>query len=155
MADKHFVTVALAAVIAMSGSLANANQSIGTLRDVQGQVLVQSGKEFRTAKSGTPLFAGDKLVTMNGASASLTLTKENCALSLKPNQMLALRSVPCSQLTASIDGMGLGQAETLGGLGGLSSGVVTGLVVAGVVGGTIVVNQVQARDDARRNASPN
>jgi hypothetical protein len=144
-------TVASAFAFSACASFAFAADSIGTLRDVQGSVMVQSGKAFRPATSGMALFAGDKVLTMNGGVASMTVTKDNCALTMKPNQMVLVRAMPCAKLTASIEGMGLGQTETIGGLGGISTGALVAGGVVVVAGGLIVAQEQQDR----KKASPN
>ena len=65
----HRIGLAVALAFGMVG-LAQANP-VAMLYKVQGKVMVNQGNKFVPAKAGMPLNAGDRIMAMDGASASL------------------------------------------------------------------------------------
>lgn len=131
-----------------------ASGPIATIAQSEGMVLVNQGKYYVVARPGQQLNVGDRIMTMAGASASITY-KDGCVQQLKPNNKLVFNSVAeCSTKTAKIQsvgpyyaalgdpvpgGAGAGAGGGAGGAGGLTLG--NALVLgAGIIttGGVIV-----------------
>lgn len=79
---------------------------IATIAQSEGMVLVNQGKYYVVARPGQQLNVGDRIMTMAGASASITY-KDGCVQQLKPNNKLVFNSVAeCSTKTAKIQSVG-------------------------------------------------
>lgn len=96
---------------------------IATIAQSEGMVLVNQGKYYVVARPGQQLNVGDRIMTMAGASASITY-KDGCVQQLKPNNKLVFNSVvECSLKTAKIQSVGpyyaaLGETALVGAPGG-------------------------------------
>ena len=83
---KTFAFTLLA--ILSSGSILAAPSS-ATLVDAQGSVLVNQGKQFVSAQGGQLLANGDRIMVMEGGTASLTFAN-GCVLNLKSGSLLVV-----------------------------------------------------------------
>ena len=83
---KTFAFTLLA--ILSSGSIL-AEPSSATLVDAQGSVLVNQGKQFVSAQGGQLLANGDRIMVMEGGTASLTFAN-GCVLNLKSGSLLVV-----------------------------------------------------------------
>ena len=145
----------LAALVALIGavSVASAAEKVGELRDVKGNVTVTSEGSVVKGVNGTPLTANSRIVVSSGAKASVMLN-EGCFIPLKSSQFLALNpKLACTQQVAAVTQLAepyrLAQAPVGGAAvgGGAAAGAGTGLlVVGGVVGALVVVNEVESKD---------
>ena len=79
---------ALLAALSAAGLQAKPIQ-LAALSNVEGKVLVNKGKGFATAKTGTPLAEGDRVIALDGAKAAVVY-KDGCVTQLKENSLLAL-----------------------------------------------------------------
>jgi hypothetical protein len=144
---KKFATVlALCAAFATSASAA---ESVGTLTDVSGRVLVSSPAGLVLAHNGKALVEGSRVLVAAGGRA--TIATPSCKMTLSAGQELVLsKRTACASRTAQaatapvVDG---GQAEGLfAGLGGLST---TAIVIgAAAIVTTIAVVVENNRDTA-------
>lgn len=62
------------------------------LASAEGQVLVNQGKQFVTAKSGQALAAGDRVMLMQGARASLRFA-DGCVLPLAESSLVVVQTL--------------------------------------------------------------
>ncbi len=85
---RTYMTVALVAGLVHAGAQAEPIQ-LAALSSVEGKVLVNKGKGFTSAKPGTPLVEGDRVISLNGSSAAVVY-KDGCVTQLKENSLLAL-----------------------------------------------------------------
>ena len=79
---------ALLAALSAAGLQAEPIQ-LAALSNVEGKVLVNKGKGFATAKPGTPLVEGDRVIALDGSRAAVVY-KDGCVTQVKENSLLAL-----------------------------------------------------------------
>lgn len=79
---------ALMAALSAAGLQAEPIQ-LAALSNVEGKVLVNKGKGFATAKPGTPLVEGDRVIALDGSRAAVVY-KDGCVTQVKENSLLAL-----------------------------------------------------------------
>ena len=107
------IGLALVLALGMVG-LAQANP-VALLYKVQGKVMVNQGGKFVPAKVGMPLNVGDRIIAMDGASASLQYGNA-CTIQVAPDSSLTVTPL-CTQKTTLADR----QQGTDGGMGGSST----------------------------------
>ena len=83
----HRIGLALALAFGMAG-LAQANP-VAMLYKVHGKVMVNQGEKFVEAKEGMALNAGDRIMAMEGASASLEYGNA-CTIQVAPNSSITV-----------------------------------------------------------------
>lgn len=84
-------------VAIFSASLPTYAAPIGSIARVQGVVVVNQGEKYTTAYEGTGLASGDRLMTLDGGTATLTFD-DGCVYTLESNRVLKLTTVsPCSK----------------------------------------------------------
>lgn len=106
------LTAALAATL-LAGSTFAADP-VATLTTQEGTVLVNQGEEFTTAAEGQALQAGDRVMLMEGASATLTFA-DGCALPLEAGSLLEVPAVStCAGTVASVQKIGPTYAQAVG-----------------------------------------
>ena len=131
----------LAAAVLLAGN-AVAADAVATLSAQEGTVLVNQGEEFATAAEGQALQAGDRVMLMEGASATLTFA-DGCALPLAAGSLLEVPAVStCAGAVANVQKIGPTYAQAVG--SGGTSDKTTMLVFAGV---TAAIVYGVARDD--------
>lgn len=90
--------IALSLVISASiaGTAAAADRTIllASLGDINGKVLVNKGKGFVSAKPGMDVRPGDRIVTLDNASAKVVFNN-GCVTSLKENSVLGVDGKGC------------------------------------------------------------
>ncbi|WP_295363582.1 hypothetical protein [Arenimonas sp.] len=99
-------TTALAAALLLACTSLAAAEPVATLSQAEGTVLVNQGEQFVTAAEGQALQAGDRVMLMEGARASLVFT-DGCVLPLAEGSLL---DVPAVSTCAG----GLAQVQSLG-----------------------------------------
>ena len=130
----------LAAAVLLAGS-AVAADSVATLTAQEGTVLVNQGEEFITAAEGQALQAGDRVMLMEGASATLTFA-DGCALPLAAGSLLEVPAQStCAGAVANVQKIGPTYAQAVGS-GAQDSDTMT-YVVFGGVGALIVYGITQ------------
>lgn len=133
-----------------------ASGPIATIAQSEGMVLVNQGKYYVVARPGQQLNVGDRIMTMAGASASITY-KDGCVQQLKPNNKLVFNSVAeCSLKTAKIQSVGpyyaalgdpvpggAGAGAGAGGAGGVTLGnaLVLGAGIITAVGAIVSITE--------------
>jgi hypothetical protein len=106
------LTTAIAATLLATSALAA--EPVATLSAQEGTVLVNQGEEFATAAEGQALQAGDRVMLMEGASATLTFT-DGCALPLEAGSLLEVPAVStCAGAVASVQKIGPTYAQAVG-----------------------------------------
>ncbi|MBM4221072.1 MAG: hypothetical protein FJ170_03885 [Gammaproteobacteria bacterium] len=146
---------------------------LAALASVDGKVLVNKGKGFVSARSGTPLNEGDRVISLNGSRAAVVY-QDGCVTQLQENSLLALdKTAGCGKEAVKTGGQqplryaqaiggsatdaGGGTAGGEGGAGGAGAGTggafaaiggTTGLlVIGGVILGAAVISQANANND--------
>jgi hypothetical protein len=89
------------------------NEPVASLTQVQGTVMVNHGKDYVTAQSGTPLRPGARVLTMDKSSASVTY-KDSCVKQLKENGLLVVRGPADCQATGAVKTVGPYYAAAIG-----------------------------------------
>jgi hypothetical protein len=136
--------IALVALMAAAAMAANAQESLGTLSNVKGNISISGAGFVSKAANGTPLLEGSKVLVSNNAKATVVLAN-GCSVPLSSGQHLTVTSaLTCAQLQASVKELftpyRVAQAGTTGFMGttgataGTTAAVVGGLVVVSIVG---------------------
>ena len=103
----------LVAATLLAGS-AFAADSVATLSAQEGTVLVNQGEEFVTAAESQALMAGDRVMVMEGASATITYA-DGCALPLIAGTLVELPAQsPCTGAVVSLQQVGPTVAQAPG-----------------------------------------
>lgn len=103
----------LVAATLLAGS-AFAADSVATLSAQEGTVLVNQGEEFVTATDAQALMAGDRVMVMEGASATVTYA-DGCALPLIAGTLVELPAQsPCTGAVVSVQQVGPTVAQAPG-----------------------------------------
>lgn len=103
----------LVAATLLAGS-AFAADSVATLSAQEGTVLVNQGEEFVTATDAQALMAGDRVMVMEGASATITYA-DGCALPLIAGTLVELPAQsPCTGAVVSVQQVGPTVAQAPG-----------------------------------------
>ena len=106
------ITAAIAATLLASSAIAA--EPVATLGDQTGTVLVNQGEEFTTATENQALQAGDRVMLMEGASATLTFA-DGCALPLEAGSLLEVPAVStCAGAVANVQKIGPTYAQAVG-----------------------------------------
>ncbi len=101
-------------LLALATTPAFANGPVASLAQQQGTVLVNQGEVFRTAAEGQALNTGDRVMVMEGASATLAFT-DGCELPLAAGSLLEVGSAsPCAGEVAQVQAIGPSYAQAVG-----------------------------------------
>lgn len=107
-------------VIALLGgslatSFAHAVTPAAQLKQIRGSVLINTGETYKTANEGTHLFAGDRLMVMEGGSTVLVY-RDGCVAEFKENQVITVKAAStCAGGAADVNPRRPLYAEPLGG----------------------------------------
>jgi hypothetical protein len=99
---RHYLPIITVACLT-SISPAQADNSVGELREVQGTVLVNPDKDYFVGYSGMQLKPGAYVLTLDGASAVVKLT-DGRLTQLKSNSRFILRGLDTYAVTGSTRG---------------------------------------------------
>lgn len=103
----------LVAASLLAGS-AFAADSVATLSAQEGTVLVNQGEEFVTATDAQALMAGDRVMLMEGASATITFA-DGCAMPLVAGSLVELPAQsPCTGAVVNVQQVGPTVAQAPG-----------------------------------------
>lgn len=103
----------LVAASLLAGS-AFAADSVATLSAQEGTVLVNQGEEFTTAADAQALKAGDRVMLMEGASATLTFA-DGCAMPLVAGSLVEMPAQsPCAGAVVTVQQVGPTVAQAPG-----------------------------------------
>ncbi|ODS63001.1 MAG: hypothetical protein ABS41_07460 [Arenimonas sp. SCN 70-307] len=134
------IATAIAATLLASSALAS--EPVATLSAQEGTVLVNQGEEFATAAEGQALQAGDRVMLMEGASATLTFA-DGCALPLEAGSLLEVPAVStCAGAVANVQKIGPTYAQAVGSRARDNDGAV--LVFTGVA--AVIVWDLMSND---------
>lgn len=103
-----------AALLGSGFAVAADSASPAVLSGVEGSVLVNQGERFVSARGDVALAAGDRVLGMSGASATITWA-DGCSLPLPAEAMLTVDAVsPCAGVQAEVVEVGpmVAQADT-------------------------------------------
>lgn len=138
------IRLSMLAAALLAGS-AFAAEPVATLSAQEGTVLVNQGEEFITAAEGQALQAGDRVMLMEGASATLTFT-DGCALPLAAGSLLEVPATStCAGAVANVQKIGPTYAQAPGSRATNNNGAV--LVFTGVT--AIIVADLITNDFSR------
>jgi hypothetical protein len=102
--------LAFALTIALAASAGVAAQPAATLASAKGSVLVNQGKQFVSAQPGQLLTAGDRVMIMQGGSATLRFA-DGCVKNLDSGSMLLVQNT-CN--SSSLSQVAAVSAQALG-----------------------------------------
>lgn len=141
------ITIASVMSLGLTVGYAQAEtSSVATLTQVGGKVMVNKGKGFVAAKSGMALAGTDRLITLDGSSASVVFA-DGCVNNVKANSVLAV-SAGCKAQAMSVNSsMPMRYAQTggtqndagSGGSGGGGGGSLLDTTTLGILGGAAIV----------------
>ena len=104
-------TTALTAALLFAASPVAASEPVATLSQAEGTVLVNQGEQFVTASEGQALKAGDRVMLMEGARASLVFA-DGCVLPLAEGSLVDVPAVStCAGGLAQVQALGPALAE--------------------------------------------
>lgn len=89
------------------------NEPVASLTQVQGTVMVNHGKDYVAARSGTPLRPGARVLTMDKSSASVAY-KDSCVKQLKENGLLVVHGPADCEGTGAVKTVGPYYAAAIG-----------------------------------------
>jgi hypothetical protein len=92
---RHCLPIITAACLTSIGSVQADNSAV--LREVQGTVWVNQGKEYVLGYSGMPLQPGARVLTLEGASAVVKQTDDDSLTPLESNSLFMLRELDTYQ----------------------------------------------------------
>lgn len=98
----------LAALVFLATSSLTAAQDepavVAKLNKTEGTVLVDQGKGFRSAKANTPLFEGNRVITLDKSRAEVVFN-DGCKTQLNGNNMIAVARKPgCNAAIVAVNG---------------------------------------------------
>lgn len=93
--------LAFALTIALAASAGVAAQPAATLASAKGSVLVNQGKQFVSAQAGQLLTAGDRVMIMQGGSATLRFA-DGCVKNLDSGSMLLVQNTCASSSLSQV-----------------------------------------------------
>lgn len=132
----------LVAATLLAGS-AFAADSVATLSAQEGTVLVNQGEEFVTATDAQALMAGDRVMVMEGASATITFA-DGCALPLAAGSLVEIPAQStCAGAVANVQQVGPTYAQAPG---GQQDSRVDEVIIFG--GAALLIGYELARDDS-------
>ena len=111
---RHCLPIITAACLTSIGSVQADNYSAGVLREVQGTVWVNQGKNYVVGYSGMKLKPGARVLTLDGASAVVKQTDDSLT-QLEPNSLFMLRELGTYQGgAATVQEIGPNYTEAIG-----------------------------------------
>lgn len=148
---RHCLPIITAACLTSIGPV-QADDSAGVLREVQGNVLVNQGKNYVVGYSGMTLKPGARVLTRDGASAVVKQT-DGCLTQLEPNLRFMLReSSICQTGVATMEK--IGPTDT----GAIGAGTTDDApaVTSGATSdkGTSMMETIDVRQDGRIDPRP-
>jgi hypothetical protein len=126
----------LATGLTVAFGQAAANEPVATVTHIDGIALVSQGSDYVTATAGMSLREGDRLMAMEGGSATITY-KDGCVHNLADNTIATVGSVEsCATgaLASSQVGPYVAQAVPAATMGLVVAGVVGAIVIGGAIG---------------------
>lgn len=131
----------LASALLVSAAFAqNPQESLGTVRNVQGLVTDINGASVTSTETGEAIQDGERFVTSSSGSVTLQLNN-GCSITLEPNQAVTIdKRMTCRELLAAVGRVG-GVAAFGGTFGGSSL----------LAGGTALAAGYLVQRDLRRN----
>ena len=126
----------LATGLTVAFGQAAASEPVATITQIDGIALVSQGSDYVTATAGMSLREGDRLMAMEGGSATITY-KDGCVHNLADNTIATVGSVEsCATgaLASSQVGPYVAAAAPAATVGAAIAGVVGVIVIAGAIG---------------------
>jgi hypothetical protein len=130
---------------------AQGEESVATLMEVNGAVLVNQGKDYQAAQSGMKLMANDRVFTKDKASAVIA-SKQGCVTRVGSNSLYVVKPVdPCHGGAAAqklapggyeVGGGGASTGSASASTSGSWLGTTNGMVTLGVIGVATVAGGV-------------
>ena len=137
----------LAAGLTVAFGQAAASEPVATITHIDGIALVGQGSDYVTATSGMSLREGDRLMAMEGGSATITYTN-GCVHNLADNTIATVGSAEsCANGSLASTQVGPYVAQAV-------APATMGLVVAGVAGAVIIGSQIGDSDNDTRIQLP-
>jgi hypothetical protein len=132
----HCASLALVTGLFVGYASANPAETVATLSQVSGLTLINQEADYVTATPGMALREGDRMMAMDGASATITF-QDGCVYQLPPNSVLTVGGPEsCSAGTLAAAKVGPVIAQAAPAVDGFAS---PGLIAAGVLGTVVIV----------------
>ncbi len=148
-----FKLLALAGLVAASGSALAESAPYAKLTSVNGLVTVSANSQMTNAKAGMALAQGSQVLVSSTGSANVQFAN-GCAVFLKPGQSMAVSNAECSSINAQRTSVGVAAGSATGGMGvslaaaGLSATQIFVLTaVAAAIGVAGLVEIIENDDD--------
>ncbi len=127
---RSTLTTLAALVFLGTSSLATAQDepaAVAKLNKTEGTVLVDQGKGFRSSKANTPLYEGNRVITLDKSTAEV-IFNDGCKTQLNANNMITVALKPgCKAAIVAVNGaMTAGAAGPLVPLSSLVAPVLVG-----------------------------
>jgi hypothetical protein len=143
------IRAAGAGILAVGFAQASAADAVATVTQIQGVALVNQGTEYVNAKSGMPLYEGDRVMAMEGGSAELTFA-DGCKLNVPDNQVVSVGTQSsCATGTVSQRAVGPYLAAAPAVAGGAAA---AGMAAAGVLAAAVIVGAAGSDGSSERAA---
>ncbi|RKQ69104.1 hypothetical protein DES40_1885 [Litorimonas taeanensis] len=137
---KQLTLTALGA-LALSATTAVANDSVGFISSLNGDVLIERNGELLKAQMNSAVLPGDRITATNGANAAVNFAGCTSSVESQTSAVVALESGPCGAgLNFSVNG-----APVLGAEAGAIASFSPAILLAGA--GAIAVAAVALSDD--------
>jgi hypothetical protein len=111
---RSLLPLLCSAALVGAGVASAAASSPVVLGDVEGSVLVNQGERFVSVRGEVRVSAGDRVLGMTGASATLTWS-DGCSVALPAESMVTIGAVsPCAGAVLEVEDVGavVAQADT-------------------------------------------
>jgi len=133
-----FKLLALAALVAASGSALADAAPYAKVSSVNGLVTVSAKSQMINAKVGMPLDQGSQIMVSSTGMANIVFAN-GCSVFLKPGQSMGVSEAECSSINAQRTSEGMASSGAAGGQTAAGLGLTDGQQVGVIVGGTLVV----------------
>jgi hypothetical protein len=141
----RFGVAAVSLLIAVSALAQQQDNTVATLRDADGNILVSQGDAMVAGGNDLRLAVGTRVVTTNKATVTISYDA-GCDIRLKENERFTVAVGPCAVLLGQVESLGpaagaigggtAGTATAAGASGGAAlSGTATALAITGAITG--------------------
>jgi hypothetical protein len=125
------IASALLASAAFAQNTPISQESLGTVRNVQGIVTDTDGASVTSTEVGEAIHDGERFVTSSSGAVTLQLNN-NCTITLQPNQAITIdKRMTCRELLAVLGSAGGAGALAFGGAAAGNGALAVGALVAG------------------------
>ena len=117
-----FKLLALAALVAVSGSALAESAPYAKVASVNGLVTVSAKNQMTNVKAGMALAQGSQVLASSTGAANIVFAN-GCAVFLKPGQAMSVSESECSAINAQCTSVGVASSAATGGFGEAAAGL--------------------------------